>query len=213
MPTTQERLERLEAIHQIKNLMGRYAYCHLAHDHRGCFELSAVETPSVRAELPFGIYEGRAGLERLYLGFFGVADRDPAGRMHGHAMTTPVIEVAQDLQTAKGAWMSMGHATDKFQSDTFRASWRWVKYGCDFIQENGAWKIWHLHVYGVFATPYDKSWVESQPREHGDPPPMPKEFAPDRSASAFWQYRSDVAVVNHPAPPEPYTTFENSSAY
>lgn len=212
--TQQQRLERLDAVHQVHNLMGRYAYCHLNNDHQGCLALSAADTAGVRVELPFGIYEGRAGLERLYLGFFGLSDRQPEGKMHLHTMTTPVVEVATDLETAKGVWMSPGVATDRYGGETFKASWRWVKYGCDFIKENGLWKIWHLRVYGIFASPYDQSWVESQPKPGQDgPPPLPPQFAPDRPSSGFWQYRSDLAVPNAPAPPEPYQTFDPATAY
>jgi hypothetical protein len=210
----EQRLQRIDAVHQIQNLMGRYGLHHLTNQHAKCCELSALNTPGVRVELPFGVYEGRAGLERLYLGFFGPLDRTPAGRMHMHTMTTPVIEVAGDQQTAKGVWMAPGHATDKFQGDTFRASWRWVKYGCDFIKENDEWKIWHLRVHGIFATPYDKSWVESQPQPgKGGPPPLPPEAAPDRPASPFWQYRDDAVLTNDPAPPEPYQSFDDATAY
>jgi hypothetical protein len=213
--TFQQRLERIEAVHQIKNVMGRYAYAHLANMHKECYELSALNTPGVRAELPFGIYEGRAGLERLYIGFFGPMDREPAGRMHLHTMTTPIIEIASDLKTGKGVWISPGHATDKYRGTEFKASWRWVKYGCDFVKEDGKWKIWHLRVYGIFATPYDKSWVESQPQpgKPAGPPPMPPEFAPDRPAHEFWQYRGDLAFPNEPVTPEPYETFDEAMAY
>jgi hypothetical protein len=131
-------------------------------------------------------------------------------------MTTPVIEVARDLRTARGAWISPGHATDSGGGGTFRASWRWVKYGCDFVTEDGQWKIWHLHLYGIFATPYDKSWVESQ-RKPGEaaasPPPLPAEYRPDRPAGEFWQYHEDAAVPNEPVLPEPYDTFDESAAY
>lgn len=212
--TLEQRLQRLDAIHEIENLMGRYAYFHVANLHDQCFKLSALDTPGVRVDLPFGVYEGRAGLERLYLGFFGVADRTPAGRMHMHTMTTRVIEVADDLRTARGTWMSPGHATDKFQGETLRASWRWVKYGCDFVREKGGWRIWHLRVHGIFATPYASSWVDSQPRgEPRTPPPMPAEFAPDRPSEGFWQYREDAVIPNEPATPEPYATFDELTAY
>jgi SnoaL-like domain len=213
--TPEQRLQRLEAIQQIENLMGRYAYCHVANLHGECLKLSALETPGVRADLPFGIYEGRNGLERLYLGFFGASDRAPEGKMHMHTMTTRVIEVAEDLQTAKGTWMSPGHATDKFGGPNFRASWRWVKYGCDFARENGRWKIWHLHVYGIFATPYDRSWVENAAATaaRGGPPPMPAEFAPDRPTERFWQYGEDAIMPNEPPTPEAYATFADTTAH
>ena len=213
--TFDERLARIEAVHQVQNVMSRYAYYHVANMHDRCLELSAINTPGVRAHMPFGVYEGKDGLERLYLGMLGRLDREPVGKMHMHTMTTPVIEVAHDLRTARGAWISPGHATDSGGGGRFRASWRWVKYGCDFVTEDGQWKIWHLHLYGIFATPYDKSWVESQqqPGEAAAAPPLPAEYRPDQPADEFWQYREDAAVPNEPVLPQPYDTFDEATAY
>jgi hypothetical protein len=212
--TPAQRLERIEAVHQVHNLMGRYAFYHAANLHSRLLELHALETPGLRVELPFGIYEGRPGVERLYLGVFGPLDREPAGRMHVHTMTTPVVEVAQDGETAKGVWMSPGHATDKYGGAHFQARWRWVKYGCDFAREHGRWKIWHLRIYGIFATPFDQSWVEAsrETRPEG-PPPMPAEVAPDRPPHPFWQYSPGAVLPNEPAPPEPYLTFDDTTGY
>ncbi|MFK0154713.1 nuclear transport factor 2 family protein [Streptomyces sp. NPDC090493] len=215
-PTYAQRLERLRAVQEVKNLMARYAYYHVANQHGATLELCALDTPGVRHELPFGIYEGKAGLERLYLGLLAPADREPEGKLHLHTMTTPVIEVAGDLQTAKGIWISPGVATDRRGGEKFQAAWRCVKYGADFVQEEGRWKIWHLRMYGIFATPFDKSWVDSavKPGEtRPAPPQLPEEFQPDRPGHEFWQYRTDAIIPNEPVPPRPYETFDEAQAY
>ncbi|HXL93637.1 MAG TPA: hypothetical protein VN969_32295 [Streptosporangiaceae bacterium] len=69
-----------------------------------------------------------------------------------------------------------------------------------FIVEEGEWKIWHLHVYGIFLAPFGRSWVE-QPEDMADPPPMLEEHRPDRPPTTHWQYRPDRVYVNEPAPP------------
>jgi hypothetical protein len=38
-----------------------------------------------------------------------------------------------------------------------------MKYGADFKKEEGRWKIWHMHVYGLFMAPYDRSWALNAP--------------------------------------------------
>lgn len=208
-------MERLEAVEEIENLMSRYAFYHAAAMHDRCLEISALETPGVSAELPFGVYEGRVGLERLYVGLLGQADRDltgRAGKLHQNTTSTSVIEVAEDGQTAKGVWLCPGHATDRYAADgSLQALWRWVKYGCDFAKEPGGWKIWHLRVYGVFGTPYYTSWTDSEGSGPPPPPPLPPELAPDRPAHPLWQYRKAAVYPHDPAPPEPYTTFEHST--
>ena len=35
-----------------------------------------------------------------------------------------------------------------------------MRYGNDFILEDGEWKIWHLHVFGIFMCPVDKNWAK-----------------------------------------------------
>lgn len=211
--TREQRLARLDAVHHAKNLVGRYAFLHACNQHARLLELHALDTAGVRVEVPFGIYEGRDGLERLYLKCLGRLDAEPEGRMHIHTMTTPVIEVGGDLQTAKGVWMSPGNATDKFGGETFQTNWRWVKHAVDFIKEDGEWKIWHMRLHGIFGTSFYKDWVEtSREPKRGGPPPMPPELAPDRPPHALWQYSETAVMPNEPALPEPYTRFDEATA-
>jgi hypothetical protein len=169
--------------------------------------------------MDWGVFEGRAGVERFFLGYHGGHDAEnPDGRrggdMHMHTQTTPVIEVADDLQTARGVWISPGHETIPLGPDgSMKAFWIWLKYGFDFVKEAGEWKIWHMSVYCNFMCPYEKSWVDMDPL-----PPrrkMPDAHAPDRylPQPPPWRYAVDKPHVNIPAPPEPYQTFDDRSAY
>lgn len=82
------------------------------------------------------------------------------GLLIEHAITTPVIEIAADGNTAKGVWISPGHKTCPIQGEIY-PNWSWGRYAVDFIKEDGQWKIWHLHVLTTFRTPLNQSWVES----------------------------------------------------
>lgn len=213
--TLEQRIERLEAVHEIQNVMGRYSYWHTANMHKQCLSLFALKTPGVRAEMMWGVYEGPESLERLYPGYHTWVDGDTKGVMHMHTLTTPVIEVAADLRTARAVWISPGHETMSFSAGgtpTPEAFWAWCKYGCDFVREDGEWKIWHLHVYGIFLAPYGQSWVE-QPEDLVEAPPMLDEHRPDRPPTTHWQFMPDRVYVNQPAPPAPYGTFDAATAY
>jgi SnoaL-like domain len=216
LSSIEDRIARLEAVHDIQNLMGRYSFWHTANMHRECLSLFAMKTPDVRAEMMWGVYEGPESLKRLYPGFHVWVDGDAKGVMHMHTLTTPVIEVAADGQTAKGVWVSPGHETMSFSTASGErapeAHWGWCKYGCDFIREDGEWKIWHLHVYGIFLAPYGRSWVE-QPEDMVEPPPMLDEHKPDRPPTTHWQYMPDRVYVNEPAPPSPYASFDEETAF
>jgi hypothetical protein len=230
-PSLERRIARLEATREIQNVMGRYSWWHTADMHRECMDLFALTTPGVRAEMMWGVYEGPAGIERLYPGWHTwMGEEARKGQMHMHTLTTPVIEVADDLRTAKATWISPGHETMSAAEGsgtpaegagtpaegggTARASWAWCKYGCDFVVEDGRWKIWHLHVYGIFFTPYEQSWAapgDSSPVV--DPPGFPAELGPDRPPTTRWMYGPDQVYINEPPPPAPYSTFDESSAF
>lgn len=208
------RLARIEAYQLIQNVMGRYAYYHTANMHRECMDLFALDTPGVSAEMMWGVYEGREGLERLYPGFHHWVDGDGVGKMHQHALTTPVIEVSADGQTAKAAWVSPGHETMSFTPGAENeAAWAWMKYGCDFIVENGEWKIWHLHCYGIFMAPYSKSWVEVA-TDVMPAPDMPAEYLPDKPPTSGWIYSPDkLYPKNEPEVPMPFEKWDPAKAY
>lgn len=205
----EERVERIEAVHEIQNLVGRYSYLHTAGMQEETVELFAQKTPGVSAEIGgWGVYDGIEGIKRLYPGFHNFAEGDRVGQMHMHTFTTPVIEVAYDLKTAKGIWISPGHETGAFVDGKLEAYWAWCKYGCDFVKEE-EWKIWHLHVYGLFICPYDKSWVEFN-ADQGDME-VPDNLKPDKPATYNWHYSPTGKTELVPAPPEPYETWDGKS--
>lgn len=211
--TPQQRLERLEAYDAVSNVMGRYSYLHTAGRHTESESLFALNTPGVRVEMMWGVYEGAQSIHRLYskMHVKTEAVNDRKGQLHLHTLTTPVIEVAGDGKTAKAVWVSPGIETGFFGTDKVEANWAWAKYAADFVKENGEWKIWHLHVYGLFMSPYNKSWVEKI-NDH-DMPELPDEFKPDRPPTTHWMYSTDKAPVLSPAPPAPYMHFNDKDAY
>lgn len=208
-----DRIQRLEDVHEIHNLMSRYEYFHTAGLHEKTVAMFARNTPGVRCEISnWGVYEGLAGVERMFVKVHQQSQGgdDRRGILNMHALTTPVIEVAGDGQTAKAVWISPGHETNP-RNGKLEPTWRWVKYGVDFVKENGVWRFWHFHVYGIFRTPYDKSWVESA--NYGQNQDMPPELKSDRPTTYHWVYTPEAVADNIPEPPEPYETWDESTAY
>ena len=199
-----------DARNQIQNIMSRYAFYISSASFDEIPELFST-APDVRAEMPWGVYDGRAGIERLFTTYFAQALTGP-GVMAYHTTTTPVIEVAGDLKTAKAVWISTGHMSGGLTPDSsIEAHWAWFKWGCDFISEGGKWKIWHLHVFGTFLCSFDKSWTDT-----GDvhpEPELPDKYKPDRPPTHHWSYSPTALVENIPEPPKPYETFDPAKAY
>ena len=83
-----------------------------------------------------------------------------AGDYDFHMLTTPHIRVANDNQTAKGAWWAPGLLAEVEQGGQLRTLLTTINYGCDFIYEDGAWKIWHLREFEEFSYPLDSEYVD-----------------------------------------------------
>jgi len=207
----EERVQRLEDIHEIQNVFGKYEYYHTADMQEETVELYAQKTPGVSAEIAnWGVYEGIEGIKRLFVGLHRQGGKEAlVGSMHMHTLTTPVVEVAGDGKTAKAVWISPGHETSGMEGK-FTAQWAWLKYGVDFVKEDGKWKIWHSHVYPIFMTPYEKSWVEAPPHTNS-PMVVPDELKPDKPSTYLWEYSTDRVYENVPAAPEPYDTWDAKS--
>jgi len=197
----EERIQRLEDIHQIQNLIGRDRY--------GGMVQYAQKTPGVTIEVAhWGVFEGSAGMKKL-ANLTASHKEDPKGLMFMHPLTTPVIEVAGDGKTAKGVWISPGHETGHYAGE-LRAVWAWVKYGIDFVKEDGEWRIWHLHVFAILRCPYEKSWVEAP---NVDTDPIPDEFRADKPTTYDHPYSTTTIQELVPSPPEPYDTWNPKDSY
>ncbi|MBP2656010.1 MAG: nuclear transport factor 2 family protein [Firmicutes bacterium] len=150
----EQRIERVEANSEIQNIMGKYSHWLTAHKYSQCLGLFALNTPGVKVEMMWGAYEGKEGLKRCYLGFHEKTSREEyRGVMAMHNLTTPVIEVADDLQTAKAVWVCPGHETLR-TPEGLKAHWAWMKYGSDFIKEEGKWKIWPYACVWYFSNSF-----------------------------------------------------------
>jgi hypothetical protein len=210
------RLERLQAVRDAQNLMSKYTYYQSADMQEETVALFAKRTLGTRVEMMWGVYDGLESIKKCFLlDHLQKNDNRRSGVMDIDTLTTPIIQVAGDGNTAKGIWMSPGLETAIVDGKP-SAKWAWFKYGTDFVKEDGAWRIWHLHVYGILETDYHQSWAESTPvmydasysglvnhKMHNDRPP-----------TTYWVYSKDtVFPEDQPSIPQPYETFDEKSAY
>jgi hypothetical protein len=207
-----KKLEKMEACHACRNLMGKYSYYHTASRNREFVELWAKRGDDLLV-MPWGEYEGFNGIKACYVEDHG--DRsDPAilerlrGGVFMHEMDTEILQVAEDGMTAKGSWLSPGHETyvdrEPGGDGKAHAEWAFSKYAVDFIKEDGVWKFWHMRLYPIFKGDYGKSWVDY-------PQPNPDDFPPSHATKPSpkaWAYQTDqLYPANEPPIPMPYKTF------
>ncbi len=219
-------LAKEKARSQIQNCMGRYAYMHTGGRHTECMECFAVGDPDLSIEIgPMGKFVGPDAAYRVYHLGHNAGEGNRLGFMAEHTLTTPVIEVADDLQTAKAIWISPGHETGN-DPETGKpcAQWMWGRYAMDFKNVNGEWKIWHFQMFGTFRCDFDTPWTETEPADRRLKLFEPKADVVDEDAAGFAsaagkpdfpttfmeEYAPDRAMKMWPAPPEPYATFEGT---
>jgi hypothetical protein len=203
--------ERVEALQEIRNLMGKYSYLHSAFRNKEYVELWAKREDDVLI-MPFGKFVGWEGIRHCYVDYHGDRNNpedyeELRGLMMLHLMDTEVIEVAADGKTAKGAWLSPGTETAP-QEGKEKGAWCWGKYEVEFIKEDGVWKFWHMTLFPLFLSPYNRSWGEPAPAKMlgqvqlEDPQCLPLD-------KPMWEYTADAEYPeNEPAIPEPYAYYE-----
>lgn len=204
------RIERLEAVNAIQNLMSTYEYLHSAYLNERIVELFA-DRDDVLLDFPFGRWFGKNAARRCFGVLFekDLNPRDLRGEIVEHTLTTPIIEVAGDGQTAKAVWNSPGQEAHRFfwaEGQPRIAFWNWLKYQVDFIKTDEGWKIWHLHVYPTLIADYYTSWVDGEAPP--EPPTPAGEAACDEPASESTIYSVDKPPQLIPVPPVPYETYE-----
>ena len=204
--TTEQKVERLWDVLQIKNLMGKYALLHNAHQHMDTVNLFDLTRDDVWIECGgMGIYKKPEGIKKFFYDWHLSMEGDERGVLIEHLLTSEVVEVAEDGKTAKAVWISPGIETRRVLPDkNLESVWIWGKYAVDFIRNpNGEWKFWHFTITNDFMCDYHHSWVEVEKEfskrviNNGMP-------APDEPNSFEDGYTQKTVADLFPKIPEPY---------
>ncbi len=204
-----KKLDKLDAVNQIKNLMGRYETYHYTRAEIGnTADLFALWRPDCAVEE--GGHGCALGTEAVIKRWKGGTPGDLRAASALHLASTPCIEVAGDGKTAKGTFLSLGNGTGikNLEKKEVRESWCIGKYAIDFIKnpETGEWKIWHLHWYRLIINDFNKGFVTSlfdaDTREE-------MSQLPGREETQFHQSLSlEKATHPFPWPPELYYDYD-----
>jgi hypothetical protein len=214
--TIEERINRLEAIHEVQQVMSKYEYYLAGGMGHKIASLFAQKTPGVTANIgDWGSYNGLPGIKRLFCNVIDSMMTQPG--CYGEAdLVNPVIEIAKDGKTAKAVWMAPGNETtrDPWDKSKIHAAWCWTKYACDFIKEDGVWRLWHLNNFLLFFADFEKSWAEGgehYTRRKGEVREFPSAWKPDGPPLHRHQpYDPNKPMDMLPAFPEPYDTYDGS---
>lgn len=233
----------------IENVFSNYMYLHNAFHDEDIKSLWAKRgTPGMSAQYSnLGVYTRYESIMAYHSG-----RPDPVGKLIFHYTTTPSIQVAADRQTAKGLWIAAGvesglmtsaqaaqapnyllEQNDPGGADVHGkkvwAHWVQMKYGVDFIRQDGQWKIWHFRCFEISRARFDRNWislaaeVQDSSRnakfnadlmylgDDGKPVFMPPVDAPPKTLA--YPYRPDGRIELQPSLPVPYDTFGHTFEY
>lgn len=71
-----------------------------------------------------------------------------------HVLTTPIIEIAGDGQSAKAFWYTPGVILSSPDGKRAEGVNMWERYGVDLVREEGKWRFLHIEVITDFAYPF-----------------------------------------------------------
>lgn len=196
--------------HAIEMLMGDY---HIRHIQKNMStdilpKYFALSMPDVLLEIgDIGKFVGAANIRNLYQNDYH--NQVFKGKMLIHWLTSQMIEVAKDGKTAKGVWQSPGAEAEICEDGTRQALWNFIIYACDFIKENGQWRIWHMYVFNIIKCDYQKGWCNDyynkwvyKGKYNG---------ADDSAPTWHHPYSPTYVQQDFPAGPKPYDTFTDDS--
>ncbi|MBP2655085.1 MAG: hypothetical protein H6Q73_2654 [Firmicutes bacterium] len=233
--TLEEKVQKALDINEVQIVMSKHAYYHGLG--QNIEELEAIWTkkaPNATFAQNTGYWVGydsimnaygtihlanqEAALALLRANYPDVAeDALGAGTLLMHTLTTPIIEIAGDGQTAKGLWYTPGQVTEIGGDGYPSAMWIWEKYGVDFVKEDGEWKIWHMHICTDCTCPVagDTSWVTEATTSAvlKDTETATVSPTPDIEITTYSSYSNTQVPQDIPKMPEPYWTFSETFSY
>ncbi len=217
--------DRLEIIDTCWNKVSAYAFMHSNNVDRSLFfDKMWSKRDDIVHVMPWGIEVTRASNEynrhetdRIYNADdpnHGISSMQK-GMLMFHSITTPVIEVAEDLLSCRLSFRSPGHETCVWPVNAnemeYSAEWAWSGYGWDFILEDGECRVRNMRVTPVFKCDTKVSWAEAPALAPDVVESIVHNLPPETiPAPRLFQYTADVIVpCNEPDPPEPYHDLES----
>jgi hypothetical protein len=222
-PTTEARLRRLEhelhrarAVYEVQNVMARYEVLHTPAQIARTTEVFAMSRADVSFEISdWGVWQGPEAVTHLFEVVMQVPRRGTLTEAH---LTTPMVQIAGDGETAKAVFWSPGveilpslgdQAVGDGGEEQLTTYWVWGKYAADFIREEGEWKIWHLRWFRLLRNDYYRSPVDSY-REMMTGAPGSPEFPGVLPPTFHHPYSPEDERTPIPVGPEPYETYDGS---
>lgn len=223
---------RWEAQREIKNLMGRYTRALLHKEEGSIVSRFWSNREDVCLGVNDGWYCGRGSLQAYYDYFETLTETTDAimkklfpqiapdargvGYLEMKSLSTDLVEVAGDGESAKGMWNCAGQKVEFTQAGPVTYL-TYGTYAVDFVREDGAFRILNMQYLEEIKHPQGEKWW----KEETVRPAMP-EFAvlkelecprPNVPQLLWENYDTARILPKLPPLPEPYETFGETFSY
>lgn len=206
--TAEQQAQRAYDMYQIKNVMGRHAYYHSWSLHPDEIANIWSKRDDISWGNSFGFHYGRDVVYDYYAKPQESGEQEN-GVLFMHTLTTPLIEVAEDGQTAQAMWYTPGFGCGPDGG----LNWMHERYAVDFIKEDGEWKIWHLFVGTDFSFAFGTQLSDPKPG-FGGPPPAQGDKEPEKGVLEIPGISdSRFGWPDYPPIPTAYKTFADTVSY
>ncbi len=152
-------LQDAEEIKKLQRAYGFYLEHWMSPEVIDCF----ADSPDCELKLYEGTWLGKKGIERYF-------DRDRRVTpefLHQVMQLSPIVDVAPDRLTAKGRWYSYG-CTAVPMGKGMKQSYMGGIYECEYIRQDGKWRILKLAYSLSLSYPPEKGWVKRKRLEAAD---------------------------------------------
>lgn len=237
--TLSERIDRAYAAVECEKVMARHVYYHAGGVHRQEIEEFWTKREDCTWAHNFGQMDCRENYIRcyaedqerdtkemyetvlkIYPEIAKVKDYRAITEEAMHLLASPIIEVAEDGQSAKGLFYTPGCIFSTLNPEQAKEGmWIWERYGADFILEDGKWVYLNLKVCCDLGGPMDiEGWTTLPPfqppaPEEGEEQTGPVGHPVGKPGPLHYNLSQTQLPQTRPFIPVPYRTFSETYSY
>lgn len=198
-------LQRLQAFEAIQNSAGRLAVAADWRQPEAVLQEFALDRPEVCFEYADeGVFRGEPAIRAAV---FTALQPLKTGEMLEMQVASPMIEVAQDLKSARALFATSGYGAAPQQGGLPVATWNWGTLAADYVLcAEASWKILNAHYFRFIECSYQGGFVDDLSRIHRSHP-----MHPMAEATTYHHPYSPLAIRQAiPAAPQPYESYNGS---
>lgn len=235
--TAQEMADRCLIIREVQNVVGKVAHCDMLADYDLVYPNFWSKQEDVCLGFNDGYFKGAAAVKGYYeqklenaklltkkvmekwadhkdVKGKTEAEMFGAGYVKGTDMHTPIIEVAEDMKSAKALWQFQA-ADTRVTTKGPLSIWKIGYMAADLVEEDGEWKIKNLLYALDIDHPCAEPWTEAS--KYQDDPEFAAfnipEPVPTVKKEVYKAYSVDRPYQEPPKMPVPYTTLAETFSY